>query len=207
MIKKDSFIVYRSFFEASILLTDKDRLALYDAIFEFGLNHNEIELEGYPKGMFSLIKPQLEANYRKWKNGLKGGKATQDKWAKQGQDKGKAIAKEGQSNSKSIANVNDNVNVNDNDKERIGLPLKSGDDYFLTPKLYLEIQSAYPNINFREELLKMRAWLISNPSKQKTHVGTPRFVTNWLSKSKPKESVTDSYASIHQAVLEKKNVQ
>lgn len=205
MIKKDSFIVYRSFFEASILLTDKDRLALYDAIFEFGLNHNEIELEGYPKGMFSLIKPQLEANYRKWKNGLKGGKATQDKWAKQGQDKGKAIAKEGQSNSKSIANVNDNVNVND--KERIGLPLKSGDDYFLTPKLYLEIQSAYPNINFREELLKMRAWLISNPSKQKTHVGTPRFVTNWLSKSKPKESVTDSYASIHQAVLEKKNVQ
>ncbi len=207
MIKKDSFIVYRSFFEASVLLTDKDRLALYDAIFEFGLNHNEIELEGYPKGMFSLIKPQLEANYRKWKNGLKGGKATQDKWAKQGQKKGKSIAKEGQSDSKAIANVNVNDNVNDNDKERIGLPLKSGDDYFLTPKLYLEIQSAYPNINFREELLKMRAWLISNPSKQKTHVGTPRFVTNWLSKSKPKEAVTDSYASIHQAVLDKKNVQ
>ena len=75
--------------------------------------------------------------------------------AKQGQAKGKELEREGQSNSKAIANVNDNVNVNvnDNDKERIGLPLKSGDDYFLTPRLYLEIQSAYPNINFREELL------------------------------------------------------
>ena len=36
MIKKDSFIVYRSFYIGLKALTNKDRLQLYDAIFEYG---------------------------------------------------------------------------------------------------------------------------------------------------------------------------
>ena len=71
---KDSFIVYHSFHLALSSLSNKDRLKLYDAIFEFGLNQNVIELERLPKAMFCLIKPQLEANHRKFLNGQKGGR-------------------------------------------------------------------------------------------------------------------------------------
>ena len=94
MTEKNSFIVYRSFYIGIQALKKKDRLQLYDAIFEFGLNHNEIDLKPLPQAMFELIKPQLEANHRKFLNGKKGGKATQELWAKGEQSKGQS---EGQS--------------------------------------------------------------------------------------------------------------
>lgn len=70
--KKESLIFYRSFHEAIKELPDADRLKVYDALTEFGLNHKEINLDGIPKVVFTLIKPQLEANYQKWLKGCKG---------------------------------------------------------------------------------------------------------------------------------------
>ena len=71
---KDSFIFYRSFYEASKSLKDKDRVKLYDAICEKSLNDEEIKLTGLADSMFKLIKPQLEANMKKYENGKKGGR-------------------------------------------------------------------------------------------------------------------------------------
>ena len=202
MTTKDSFIIYRSFYIGLKALKNKDRLQLYDAIFEYGLNSTEIDLKPLPKAMFLMIKPQLQANHRKFLNGKKGGQATKDLWAKEGQ-------KEGQNKGKAIANVNVNANVNknDNDNEHIKFPLKNGDEVVIDNQFMKELISAYPNILVNDELKKMRLWLISNPKMQKTGKGTPRFITNWLSRvkdSKPK--VEDSYASIHQQVLDAKNV-
>ena len=196
---KDSFIVYRSFYIGLSALKNKDRLQLYDAIFEYALNSKEIDLKPLPEAMFHMIKPQLQANHRKFLNGKKGGQATKDLWAKQGQV-------EGQNNSKVIANVNVNDNVNVNVKCKILMPLKSGEEYRLTNLLIDELNKTYPTINIDHELQKMRTWLISNPEKQKTARGTPKFVSNWLGKVKPEPKVIDSYADIHQAVLDARNV-
>ena len=202
---KDSFIVYRSFHLAISELNDKDRLMIYDAIFEFGLNHKETELKQLPKAMWHLIKPQLEANHRKYLNGKLGGKATKEKWAKQGQSKGKLIANVEQANSKLIANDNVNVNDNVNGNVNVGLPIKTGEFVFLDVDFIKELIKSYPHIDIHGELLKMRIWLVSNIKQRKTAKGMPRFVNNWLSKIKP-SSPTDSYADIHKAVLDKKNV-
>jgi len=199
MVKKDSFIVYRSFYIGLSALKNKDRLQLYDAIFEYALNSKEIDLKPLPEAMFHMIKPQLQANHRKFLNGKKGGQATKDLWAKQGQV-------EGQNNSKVIANVNVNDNVNVNVKCKILMPLKSGEEYRLTNLLIDELNKTYPTIDIDHELQKMRTWLISNPEKQKTARGTPKFVSSWLSKVKPEPKVMDSYADIHQAVLDARNV-
>jgi len=79
MPAKDTFIVYRSFYEATKPLSNEDKLALFDAIFEFGLNHKVSDLPSLPAAMFSLIKPILEANHKRWLNGNKGGRPKQDK--------------------------------------------------------------------------------------------------------------------------------
>lgn len=71
---KDSFIFYRSFYEASKDLKDKDRAKLYDAICEKSLNDKDIQLTGISNSMFTLIKPQIEANNKKYENGKKGGR-------------------------------------------------------------------------------------------------------------------------------------
>ncbi|MCK5605328.1 hypothetical protein KAR91_25775 [Candidatus Pacearchaeota archaeon] len=97
--ERDSFIFYRSFFEAISELPDKDRLLLFTAISEYSLNFKEIQLTGIPKTIFILIKPQLDANNKRFMNGIKP----------------KIKAKDKQTISKNEANNNVNENVNNNE--------------------------------------------------------------------------------------------
>ena len=66
---RDSFIFYRSFYEAIKEIPEESQLKVYKAITNYALNQEEIELNGIPKAIFSLIKPQLDANYKKYENG------------------------------------------------------------------------------------------------------------------------------------------
>ena len=101
---RDSFIFYRSFFESFDGLSKKDKLLLFDAICNYALNDIEPELNGVPLAMFKLLKPQVDANTRRYENGCKGGrpKKTEEK-PKQNQDRTKVKP-----------NVNDNHNLNGN---------------------------------------------------------------------------------------------
>lgn len=71
-MKRDSFIFYRSFKDAISDLPNNEKLAVYDAIAEYALNYTEPELTGVAKTIWKLIKPQLEANWRRFQNGCKG---------------------------------------------------------------------------------------------------------------------------------------
>lgn len=109
---RDSFIFYRSFYEAISELPKENQANTYDAIMQYALNQKEIELTGISKAIFSLVKPQLDANYKKYENGK--------------QKKSKKEAKVKQNESKAETNVNDNENVNvnenvnDNDNDNVG---------------------------------------------------------------------------------------
>lgn len=89
---RDSFVFYRSFYEAIKELPKEQQAEVYHAVMEYSLNFNVIELSGIPHAIFTLIKPQIEANHKRYLNGLK--------------------PKNKQNESKSVANVNDNVNDN-----------------------------------------------------------------------------------------------
>ena len=112
---KNSFVFYRSFFEALQDLNDKDRLKLYDAICDLGLNDIDTNLRGIANTVFKLIKPQVIANTERYANGKKGGRPKKETT---GFDKKKTIGFE---NKKTTGfdpekpNVNDNVNVNENE--------------------------------------------------------------------------------------------
>jgi len=102
---RDSLIFYRSFYEAIRELPMEKQGEIYDAIFDYSLNFNEQELTWMSKTVFTLIKPQLDANRKKYLNWIK---------PKQKQKTSKSEAKHNQKWSKTQGNVNDNVNVNDN---------------------------------------------------------------------------------------------
>lgn len=108
---RDSFIFYRSFYEAISELPKENQADTYDSIMQYALNQKEIELTGISKAIFSLVKPQLDANYKKYENGK--------------QKKSKKEAKVKQNESKAETNVNDNENVNvnenvnDNDNDNV----------------------------------------------------------------------------------------
>ena len=102
---RESTVFYRSFYEAIKELDADTQAQVYSAIFEYALNFNEIEVKGVAKTVFTLIKPQLDANLKRYENGTK---------AKMKQVVSKQEAKPKQTTSKVEANVNVNDNVNDN---------------------------------------------------------------------------------------------
>ena len=71
---RDSFVFYRSFYEAINDVQDGDKVKILNAICELALNDKEVELKGIAKTLFTLIKPQVTANIKKSLDGKKGGR-------------------------------------------------------------------------------------------------------------------------------------
>lgn len=71
---RDGFVFYRSFFESFSDLSKKDKLLLFDALCNYALNDIEPELSGTTAAIFKLLKPQVDANNRRYENGKKGGR-------------------------------------------------------------------------------------------------------------------------------------
>ena len=107
---RDSFIFYRSFYEAIQDLPKENQLELYNAIAQYSLNFEDPTLNGLSNTIFKLIKPQIEANRKRYLNGKK---------PKNKQKESKEEAKEKQKESKEEANKNENKNKNENDNELI----------------------------------------------------------------------------------------
>ena len=131
MAEKDSFVFYASFYEALQDLKDKDRLKMYDAICELALNNKETKMAGLTKTIFTLIKPQILANQKRYENGKKGGRPKKEtnglKEEKtngfenkktSGYEKAETKTKPNE-NVNENENDNENVNVNDNDNENV----------------------------------------------------------------------------------------
>ena len=71
---RNSFVFYRSFNEAMEELSESDQLVLYRAIVAYGLDGQEASFESsYLRMAWKLIKPQLDANWKRYENGCKGG--------------------------------------------------------------------------------------------------------------------------------------
>ena len=121
---RESTVFYRSFYEAIKELDAELQAVVYSAIFEYALNFNEVELKGVAKTVFTLIKPQLDANQKRFENGNK---------PKVKQVISKQEAKPKQETSKVEANVNDNVNANVNDNENVNVNAKVSRSHFRAP--------------------------------------------------------------------------
>lgn len=109
---KDSFVFYRSFYDGIKELNVEERDKVYTAIFEYQFDGIEIELTGIEKAIFSLIKPQLDANNLRFENGCKGGRPKKEKT--NGYETKKPMVLKNSKIKKPNVNDNENVNVNDN---------------------------------------------------------------------------------------------
>ena len=119
-IKRDSFIFYRSFFEAINDLDNKQQLEIFRAISEYSLNDKLIELSGTSKTIFRLIEPQLLANKKRYLNGKLGA----EHGSKGGRPKNpKKTPKKPQVNPS--LTPNENENENENPKSELELKLES----------------------------------------------------------------------------------
>ena len=74
-MERESFVFYRSFYEAIHDLPKDIRLEVLTAIIEYALFGRVPEdLKPFARGMFTLIKPNIDANTARYENGKKGGR-------------------------------------------------------------------------------------------------------------------------------------
>lgn len=72
--KRDSFLFYRSFFDAIKTLNKRDQTAVTLGICDYALNGIEPKVSGAAASVWILIKPVLDANIKRYKNGRHGGR-------------------------------------------------------------------------------------------------------------------------------------
>jgi len=110
----ESFVVYRSFYEAIKNVEDKqDQLNLYNSMFEYCLYGTTPNLTGICGIIWTLIKPQLDSNMKRREDGKKGGAPKGNSNAKK-QHKTTIVDFE---NNHRLIEKQPNVNVNDNVNE------------------------------------------------------------------------------------------
>lgn len=170
---RESMIFYGSFYEAISCLPDAEQIALYRAIMEYGLKGKEPELSGAALGMFLLMKPQIEANNRRFENGKKGGKPRLESTAEATEagidrrsidvknlEETKPEPKTNQEETKVEPNVN--VNVNDNVNENVNIKNKKS---FCPPtagevEAYCKEQGICVNPNAFVDFYASKGWMV-----------------------------------------------
>ena len=152
---RESFVFYESFYLALSELSAAQQGKIYTAICRYALYGEEPELKGASSAVFKLIRPQIDANNRRYENGKKGG----EHGIKGGRPKNpKETPNKPLKNPKETPNVHVNVNDNDNDNVTVhdndnGAGVRSGssdnNDLFniwkrMTPQDVDSIYEVYP---------------------------------------------------------------
>lgn len=74
----DGIVFLPSYHDAIRELPDAERLNAYDAIIQYGLHGEQIEMQPVVKALFALIKPNIDASKARYSaakdNGIKGGR-------------------------------------------------------------------------------------------------------------------------------------
>ena len=119
---QDSFVFYRSFYESIKGFDAETKLSFYDAVMEYSLNGEEIEMTQIAKAIFIAIKPQIDANAKRRIDGSLGGRPKKTEGLEEKNHRfseEKTIGFENEKPNVNVnVNVNENANVNVNAKEK-----------------------------------------------------------------------------------------
>jgi hypothetical protein len=153
IMANESFIFYQSFHKALESLPAETYKNIMVAISKYALYGEEPELDGVENSIFTLIKPQLDANNRRRKTGKENGQKGAEygkmggrpkesnsknpqETPKEPLDNPQETPKEPISEEKKPPNVN--VNVNDNVNDNISAPSGAIDEKPESPKRFVK---------------------------------------------------------------------
>ena len=181
-MKRESFIFYKSFYDSIKELDLKDQAQIYNAIFSYQFDGELIELNGVCKSIFTLIIPQLNANNKRYLNGLKGGAPKNNQNARKKQPKINLKTTKKQPNENDNVNVNDNVNI----KEKINKKKKYGsfENVKLTDEEYQKLKDRFND--YEDRIENLSNYLAMKGDKYKNHDAD---ILNWARKDEKEQNL------------------
>ena len=127
-MQRESMVFYRSLMEATDKLDADDYKTVMSAVLHYAMDGKEPDLQGIDAAIFTLIKPQIDANNTKYENGKKGGRPKVEKnqtitkpKPNHNLNKTKVKPNHNQTETKPKPNVNVNVNDNVNDNDNVNV--------------------------------------------------------------------------------------
>lgn len=183
----ESMIFYKSFYDAIKGLDAELQAEIYNAVFSYGLYGEELELSPIANTIFTLIKPQIDANNKRKENGKKGAE-----YGKLGgrpkKNNPEETPQKPLNNPTETPNVNVNANVNANEiKDNISARQKRKEEkqaskhkhgvnqnVLLTDDELAKLKEAYPDCDERIDALSY--YMSSTGKKYADHYMT---ILNW----------------------------
>ena len=186
---RDSFVFYRSFYDAIKTLPEESFCRLSMAIMKYAIEGEETELIGMEVNIFTLIKPQIDANNDRYSNGKRGGRPKTIGY----ETKEPMVKKEitiGYETKEPNDNVNDNVNdqtpkpknlkneeprhifgkeknVLMTDTQRLSLVSEFGEEFTVACIETLSTAKAMKGYKYKRDDLAIRKWVVDEVRKQK----------------------------------------
>ena len=187
-IKRESFIFYRSFFEALTGMDKKSQADCLMAIADYALNGTEPTMTPEVRMFFTLVKPQLDANNKRYENGTKGGRPKNQTETK---------TKPNNNQNETKPKPNDNDNVNDNEKENT---IKEKSNVDTVDNFLKQATKSVSGKNIKNKVLVSNQFSISNVPDLKCYVDEmPEDVIDsvekWLINTKSGQMVDISFIS------------
>lgn len=105
-MSRDGIIFYESFYQAVKGLSAEDFKECITVLMEYGLYGHEIDMSSVARMFFTMAKPQIDANNKRYENGKKGGRKPKPKETEE-----KPEAKRKQTESKPKATDNEPILV------------------------------------------------------------------------------------------------
>lgn len=218
---RETTVFYKSFVDAIETQSKEIQAEIYHLVFDYAFNGTEPNQEEYNSvsiAMFMLMRPQIDANNKKYENGKRGGRTKAEPNDNQTVTKSKPKANQTEPKSEK---EEPNVNVNDNDNVNVNVLKDVSSEPEETPateptsptvaeivlndKSKAKITQAevdqwkklYPAVDVLQELRKMTAWCEANPTKRKTKRGIKAFIVNWLNKEQDRGKRGDNHGGYY----------
>ena len=176
-MNRESMVFYRSFMEATDSLEAKQYKKVIQMVLHYAMNGEVPEEKGVEYSLFTLMKPQIDANNKRYENGKKGAE-----FGKLGGRPKKETPEKPQENPHISPNVNVNENDNDNVKDNVKEQKHLHGEYKhvrLTDKEHQKLLSDYGASVVDDYIRRLDEYIQANGKKYKDHNLTIR---QWIRK-------------------------
>ncbi len=149
-MERNSFVFYRSFWDAICCLPKKDRLPFIEALCSYAFDEIEPDMSGTKLGLFIQLKAAIDSNKKRFADGSKGGRPRKKPVVSE------KITSGFESENHYIQDEKENENENENEKG-VGKPtaLSSAGDLimYLNERAGRAFQQTDTNLSLAESLL------------------------------------------------------
>ena len=183
---RDSVIFYRSFYDAAKELDQQSRAEVYDAIFDYQFTGTEPDLQGVKKAIWLLIKPQLDANIKRYEDGKKGGRPPKKT---SGSVQGKPVVSNIVDSVETKPKPNVNVNQNENENVNVNVNVNQNGGLFriaryIGDKETKSFRGILPGSDIYFYMNDFDRWVNSAPDKRTPTKNPVGAFLNWCKKAR-----------------------